>query len=116
MQRSDLEYLYDLQTAAAEIQEFTAGHSTFSEFSSDTMCLRAVERNFLLIGEAVKGLGPETRALEPDIPWTRIAGLRDMLAHAYFNVDPALLWDIVIHHLPALAEAAIRMQQSLEGE
>jgi uncharacterized protein with HEPN domain len=40
-----------------------------------------------VIGEAVKNLAPETRSLEPDIPWADIAGLRDLIAHEYFRIE-----------------------------
>jgi len=42
---------------------------------------------FVVIGEAVKNLAPETRSLEPDIPWADIAGLRDLIAHEYFRIE-----------------------------
>lgn len=47
----------------------------------------------------------ELRLRHPEIDWRRIAGLRDVLAHGYFALEPAMLWNIVLHHLPALLPA-----------
>jgi len=42
----------------------------------------------------------------PDIDWRKAAGLRDMLAHAYFGIDDDILWDVVQNKVPRLADAA----------
>ena len=56
----------------------------------------------MLMGEAVKRLSGETRNQHPEIPWKDIAGLRDKLIHAYGEVDPGLIWDIVRTRLSEL--------------
>jgi Protein of unknown function DUF86 len=55
-----------------------------------------------VIGEAVKHLGPETRESDPDIPWTDIAGLRDLIAHEYFRIDIHRVLEIVERDLPTI--------------
>lgn len=62
----------------------------------------AVIRNVEVIGQAVKGISDQTRALEPDVPWRQIAGMRDKLIHEYFGVDLALVGDVVESELPVL--------------
>ena len=59
-----------------------------------------------LLGEAVKNLNPETRESSPEIPWTDIAGLRDLIAHEYFRIDTQRVLAIVERDLPPL-EAAV---------
>ena len=44
----------------------------------------------------------DVRNSHPNIEWRRIAGFRDVIAHAYFGIDPAILWDIVANKVPAL--------------
>ncbi len=62
----------------------------------------AVVRNLEIIGESVKNLPPEIRQLRPQVPWTRIAGLRDLLIHGYFGVDAEILWQIATAKVPEL--------------
>ena len=47
----------------------------------------------------------DTKAQITDIEWRKIAGMRDMLAHAYFGIDNDILWDVVKNKVPQLAEA-----------
>ena len=74
-------------------------------FEADERTYDAVLRNLELIGEAVKRLPDEARNLCPDIEWRRIAGLRDLLAHSYFGLDPDIIWDIVVVKVPQLRKA-----------
>ncbi len=61
----------------------------------------AVLRNLAVTGEAVRSLPSETREAMPDGPWASIAGLRNIVVHEYFRVDP----DLVEHQLADLARS-----------
>jgi len=61
------------------------------------------------IGEAVKDLSSETRALEPGIPWQEIAWMRDHLAHRYFDTAHSLLRATAERDVPDLVAAVRRM-------
>jgi len=61
--------------------------------SSDSKTLDAVVRNLEVIGEAVKMLPDEIRSRQPDVDWQKIAGLRDILIHRYFGIDPEIIQD-----------------------
>lgn len=69
----------------------------------------AVVRNLEVIGEAVKGLSEDVRANNPDIPWTQIAGMRDVLIHHYFGVNLDIVWQVVIEHLPTLGKRVLTL-------
>jgi uncharacterized protein with HEPN domain len=65
----------------------------------------ATIRQLEIIGEAVKSLSPETKALRPDVPWKQIAGMRDFLIHGYFGVDLQVVWVTAERDVPALRRA-----------
>ena len=64
------------------------------------MAQDAVIRNFEIVGEAVKQIPDSLKMEYPDIPWRRIAGLRDVLIHQYMSVDLDAVWAIVEEELP----------------
>lgn len=57
-----------------------------------------------MLGEAAKHVPDEIRAQHPAIPWRKMTGLRDILAHDYFAVDSAILWDVAVNHVPMIVE------------
>lgn len=72
-------------------------------------------RNLEVIGQVVRDLGPDALAnTRPEVPWTRIAGARNVLAHQYPGVDLKLVWRIVEADVPTL-EAAVRAIARAEG-
>lgn len=81
-------------------------------FKADERTYDATIRNLEIIGEAVKQLPDEARALAPAIEWRKIAGLRDFLAHAYFSINDVILWDIVRNKVPELLEAMAKVELS----
>lgn len=64
----------------------------------------AVERNFEIIGEAVKNLSDDFKAKYPQIPFRQIAGMRDKLIHDYFGVDYEIVWKTIQEKLPDFNE------------
>lgn len=62
----------------------------------------AILRNLAVIGEAVKALPEESIAAMPEVPWASIAGLRNVVVHEYFRIDPDIIVD---NHLAQLAAA-----------
>src|SRR5207248_7785337 len=95
MQPESQKLLKDMQDAAAEIAEFTAGRS-FEEFLRDKQLRRAVERSFEIIGEALSKLRKVDQPTAEKISdWQAIIGFRNVLIHGYGQVDHAKTWDIV---------------------
>ncbi len=82
-------------------------------FLADRKTQDAAIRNIEIIGQAVKGISDGTRALEPDVPWRQIAGMRDKLIHEYFGVDLALVWDVIEHDLPIARPRLEKLAASL---
>jgi uncharacterized protein with HEPN domain len=69
----------------------------------------AVIRQLEIIGEAVKRLSPELLGRCPDIPWRRIAGMRDVLIHDYMGVDLDAVWQVTQDNLPQLRGAVVEL-------
>ena len=84
-------------------------------FFADRKTQDAVIRNIEIIGQAVKGVSDDTRALEPGVPWRQIAGMRDKLIHEYFGVDLNLVWDVVERDLPEVRPALEALGDRLVG-
>ncbi len=76
--------------------------------------IRAQCYGLIVIGEACKHLPGSWCALEPEIPWQRICGMRDFLAHQYHRVDPQIVEATVRLQLPPLATAIHRLQRKVE--
>ena len=94
-------YLEDIRQAISRIQHYAEG-LTLESFAQDTRTIDAVIRNLEIIGQAAKMIPESARASYPNIEWRKIAGLRDILAHQYFEVDLDIIWDILQNKLPAL--------------
>ncbi len=101
MTRSDQERFADILAAIQRCQDYEPYLSS-GEFAS--MAYDAVLRNLAVIGEAVRSLPSETRDAMPEVPWAAITGLRNIVVHEYFRVNPDLILDIVDHQLAPLAD------------
>ena len=99
--RSDTEFLADIQEAVRRIRDYTH-EMTYKEFLADTRTQDAVIRNLEIIGEATKKLSVELRNQYPSVPWKEMAGARDRLIHNYFGVDLEVVWKISIAELSDL--------------
>src|SRR3989344_7342253 len=86
--------------AIQNIEAFTAG-MTEQEFFADRKTRDAVIRNFEIIGEAIKHLPTKLKDEHRGIPWKSIMGMRDIIAHEYFNVDLVVIWDATTQDLPS---------------
>lgn len=79
---------------------------------SDRMRQDATLRKLEIIGQGVKNLSDATKTQQPDIPWKRIAGLRDKVIHDYFGVDLNIVWAVVDIELPKLRSAIEALLES----
>lgn len=100
-------YLINILEYVRHIKTFTsAGRSSFL---TDRKTQEAVIRCFEVIGEATKRLSETTRDSYPEIPWRRMAGMRDVLIHQYEGVDLEEVWEVIEHMLPSLERDIVRI-------
>lgn len=102
-QRNQLtKYLLDIESIILELEKIIEHHhSDYNDFSTQFISVRAVERDLMIIGEAVvKILQIDNDAKISSAK--HIIGLRNMIVHSYDSIDPTALWKIIIKDLPLL--------------
>ena len=87
--------------AAQKAVYYTHGRDK-AALKNDELLAMAVVRLLEIIGEAAKHVSDELRISHSEIPWRAIAGTRDRLIHAYFDLDLDIVWEIVSGDLPEL--------------
>jgi uncharacterized protein with HEPN domain len=92
-------YLEDILLSMLRITEYI-GVQGFLEFKQNRMVVDAVVRNFEIIGEASKNIPDEIQKKNPDIPWKKMVGLRNLISHEYFGIDYEMIWQIATVDLP----------------
>ena len=101
MQRDIRKYLADILIHIDYIDEFLKGSRDFDAYDKDLTTQYAVERAMGIIGEATN----QVRKMDAAIAISglnQIVGLRNMLIHAYDSVNNAIIWSVIINHLPTL--------------
>ena len=94
-------YLSHMRDAIAKIERFLAG-TDYETFTGDDMMIDAVIRELEIIGEAARNLSASFIEEHPDIPWSRIKRMRNVLIHEYFGVSLKVVWDTSLSNLPQL--------------
>ncbi|MCZ7383614.1 MAG: DUF86 domain-containing protein [Candidatus Methanoperedens sp.] len=111
MQR-DREYMLDILEAAKLAIDYI-GDKTREEFFGDLQCQDAVIRRLEIIGEAARRISEETQVAYPDLPWSDMVGMRNIMIHEYDDVDLVIVWETVNNDLPPLIDALEKILQFL---
>ena len=113
MSRSDRRRLGDILAAIAAIGRAEAVTHRYSD--DDVLAevvLAAIQFHVFTIGEAVKALPAELREQRPDVPWSDIARMRDLIGHHYYRLDAQIVRATIGEPLDHLRRAC----ESLAGE
>lgn len=108
MRREDEVRLRHMRDAAREAIAFVEGRKR-SDLDADRQLLLAIAMDLGILGEAAGRVCADTRDSLPDIPWPLIIGMRNRLIHAYFDLDPDVIWKTVLIDLPGLIAALDRV-------
>ena len=76
----------------------------------------ATVRRLEIIGEATKNIPEKIRKKDPEIEWKKIAGIRDIIIHAYFQLDLDLIWEVIKKDLLDLKQKILKIKKKLEDE
>lgn len=107
--RNDAQRLADVLAAVDAIADHLARGGLTDGLVFDAVRVRLIE-----IGEAVRAIDPAVLAAESDVPWQDVAGMRNHLAHRYFDTDHAIVAATVEHDLPPLVAAAHRLLDTID--
>lgn len=96
-----LEHVYDYSVKILSTLD-RVGHD-YETFSKDDDFIASVELNLIQIGEVVKDLSEDFRnETKSEIPWRKIKGLRNIIAHDYQSVEVGAIWKTAEEDVPAL--------------
>ena len=111
MSRKPEDRIDDIIECCEKIGRYIVGldRGTFAE---EELVEDAVLRNPEIIGEAIKNLPHAISSQLPHVDWKGLAGMRDILSHAYFRVDPDIVWGMIQTEVPEL----LRTLQAFRGE
>lgn len=103
--------LRDILEAIHHIERYAARGR--QAFEADELVQSWFVRNLQVIGEAVRALPEDFRNRAPEIPWSKIIGMRHILVHGYFEIDTQVVWEAVERDLPPLKESIARLLRQL---
>jgi len=103
--------LQHILAAIERIKTYTKGgkHS----FKKSTLIQDGTIRNIEIIGEAVRGLSDDFRSKHKQLPWGKLIGVSNALAHEYFGIDLDIVWGIVKRRLPGIKRDVAVILKSL---
>ena len=110
MKRNIKLYLQDIWESTLAIEEYTQNLAE-DKFYSNRQVQDAVVRRLEIIGEAVKNIDDDFRNKYTQIPWKKIAGMRDIIAHEYFGVKLERVWDVVRKDLPDIKQQMLLIME-----
>jgi uncharacterized protein with HEPN domain len=115
MRRNIALYIKDLVENMKHAETFIE-NLTYEEFIKDKKTSYAVVRCIEIIGEAAKNIPDDVRDRYPDIPWKKMAGMRDKISHFYFGIDMKKVWLGVKRDIPKIKPQIKKILKDLSGE
>ncbi len=106
-QLRDKERLEHILAAIDRVARYTKD-KTFDDLLADDMMYYAVVKNIEMMGEAANMLTSEFQESHPETPWKMVKGMRNYIVHEYFQIDNAVVWDVVTNELSTLREQISR--------
>jgi uncharacterized protein with HEPN domain len=106
--------LDDMIVAMDHIAEAT-GTLSFEQFARDWRAQYIVERALLIISEASRAIPDPSKEKHPDIRWTGVRDIGNVIRHQYASLPPSLIWNVVRDELPQLRLAIAAIRRDLDA-
>jgi uncharacterized protein with HEPN domain len=104
MSRRAADFLNDVRVAVGHIEQFTAGRG-LPDYTSDALLHSGVERQFIIIGEALSQLERlDPTVVAPITDYRKAIAFRNILVHGYSTIDDQIVWSVIQNHLPVLRQ------------
>ena len=98
--RSPTERVRDMLEAISRIERYAVrGRQVFD---ADELIQTFVLHNLQILCEAAYKLPDDLLSAHPEVPWDKMQGMRHILVHDYFRMDPEIVWNVVQNDLPRL--------------
>ena len=105
-------FIEDIMESIGLIETYIGANSK-EKLDNDQKLKDSIVRRLEIIGEAVKNIPDNFREKYPKVPWKKIAGLRDIIIHTYFDIDSDIVWDIIKKDLPDLKQNIQKIKKDL---
>ena len=105
----------DILAAVRNVADYTEGMA-YDDFATDRRTLDAVVRNLMMMGESIRWIPEPILEAHGEVPWRTMRGVRNVVVHEYFGVDPRILWETVQSDLPPLVPRLEAVLQSADGQ
>ncbi|PFG08147.1 LOW QUALITY PROTEIN: uncharacterized protein with HEPN domain [Marinobacter sp. LV10MA510-1] len=109
------DYLEHIVNSSGDILSFTGGFSR-EAFKADLRTQKAVVMSLIEIGEAATKIAasdPDFIAKNNELPWSQMRGMRNRIAHGYFDIDLDIVWQTAVKAIPDLNDRASRLLKEL---
>ncbi len=114
--------LIQIQAALEQIQEWNAEISSSTDYTDTPDGMKTLAATSMLlesIGEGFKKIDSKTQGtllvMRPEIPWADVMGMRNHIAHGYFNIDADIIFDVGKNNLDSLGKAVRFLIENIEA-
>ena len=104
-------YIQHILDCIEKIERFTSGGK--DEFLNNELIRDAVLRNLQIMAESTQKLSDELKSVHPEIEWNALSGFRNILVHAYLDINLNRVWQSIEKDLPALKIFAVASIKSI---
>jgi uncharacterized protein with HEPN domain len=109
---SDTTRIKHILDAISEIEDYI-NNISFDQFSKSSEKKYATVKQLEIIGEAANRIGRKTKLNHPEVEWSKIIALRNVLVHEYYTIDENIVWNIITEDLPGLKYQIVNLLNKL---